>query len=267
MSDGSKTFRHEIVIKAKPEDVWRAISEGEELQKWFPLSARVKPGVGGSVFLSWGPACEGEAPIDVWRPAEALGWSETHAGGVKIAAQFTISRGPGAGETTLRIVQSGFGEGQPWLDMYDSIANGWKYELRSLRHYLERHAGQPREAIWLMSPTALAAEVAWARLAAPGAMVKEGVPETGSEGEPFALTTPGGERWSGTILRTIPRRSFVGVVRELNDGLLRIETERSGEKSSANILLGAWGKARSAVLEQREAWESALHRLFPQRKA
>ena len=47
-----------IEIDASPEAVWRAISDGEELGRWFPLEAEVVPGVGGTVTVAWGPVLQ-----------------------------------------------------------------------------------------------------------------------------------------------------------------------------------------------------------------
>ena len=88
-------FEYSIRLEAAADDVWRALTDGAELQRWFPISARLKPGVGGSIFLSWGPGCEGEGPITLWEPGRAIGWQETHdkdapGGPVEIAVQFFI---------------------------------------------------------------------------------------------------------------------------------------------------------------------------------
>ena len=58
-----KVLRKEIEIAAPVDEVWKALTDPQELTKWFPLEARITPGVGGSLFLSWGPAWEGETQI------------------------------------------------------------------------------------------------------------------------------------------------------------------------------------------------------------
>ena len=44
-----------LEIAAPVESVWKAISDPRELERWFPLHARVTPGEGGEVFMSWDP--------------------------------------------------------------------------------------------------------------------------------------------------------------------------------------------------------------------
>ena len=42
-----------IELHASPEAVWKALTDAAELVRWFPLEARVEPGEGGSIFMSW----------------------------------------------------------------------------------------------------------------------------------------------------------------------------------------------------------------------
>lgn len=227
-------FSFEITVDAAACDVWRALSEGAELQRWFPISARVKPGLGGSVFLSWGPMCEGEAPITLWEPGRAMAWTETHEGGaVEITGMFeVISQKDDAASTVVRVTQSGFGKGAKWADYYDSISSGWKFELRSLRHYLTLHRGKDRQCVWVpvAPPTPMGQSAIWSRLWRTGG---DGLCASGSisglnEGDAYALVGPDGSHYSGTVLRHVPERMFAGVVRELDDALMRIELEPGG---------------------------------------
>ena len=45
----TKTIDLVTEIQAPPEEVWRAISEGEQVARWFSPEARIEPGVGGTV--------------------------------------------------------------------------------------------------------------------------------------------------------------------------------------------------------------------------
>ena len=46
---GTRTQQHEIVIDAPIEAVWKAISDAEELTRWFVEEASVEPAVGGTI--------------------------------------------------------------------------------------------------------------------------------------------------------------------------------------------------------------------------
>lgn len=227
-------FSFEIAVDAPASDVWRALSDGVDLQRWFPISARVKPGLGGTVFLSWGPMCEGEAPITLWEPGRAIAWTEKHEGGaVEITGMFeVVSQNDDAASTVVRVTQSGFGKNAKWADYYDSISSGWKFELRSLRHYLARHRGKDRRCAWnpVAPPTPMGQKEIWSRLWRTDG---RGLCVAGSinglnEGDAYALTGPDGTSYSGQVLRHVPDRMFAGVVHELDDALMRIELEPGG---------------------------------------
>ena len=68
----TRSQQHEIVIDAPVEAVWKAITDGEELTRWFVDAAKVEPGVGGKFWLSWDGAEAGGSRIDVWEPNQRL---------------------------------------------------------------------------------------------------------------------------------------------------------------------------------------------------
>src|SRR5215469_15651972 len=78
MEEGTPQTRsqeHELEIDAPIEAVWKAITDAEELTRWFVDHAMVTPGVGGTCWVAWG---EGEAQqayskrIEVWEPPHLL---------------------------------------------------------------------------------------------------------------------------------------------------------------------------------------------------
>ncbi|MFB3906115.1 MAG: SRPBCC domain-containing protein [Acidobacteriota bacterium] len=58
--------------EAPVERVWEALTDGKELKRWFPLEARVQPGKGGSVWMSWKNEYAGESAIAEWEPNRHL---------------------------------------------------------------------------------------------------------------------------------------------------------------------------------------------------
>ena len=75
----TKTIRLSIEIDAPAEAVWHAISDAEELQRWFPLEAEVEPGVGGKVTVGWGPDIIGSGRIVAWEEGRRLRYVEEGA--------------------------------------------------------------------------------------------------------------------------------------------------------------------------------------------
>ena len=141
-ADKARVIETTVEIAAPVSAVWKALTDAKELERWFPLEARVTPGVGGEVFMSWGAPWEGGSRIDVWEENRRLRTRGFLEHGDASLVEYTLeARG---GKTVLRLVHSGFAQGSDWEDeLFGGTKRGWRYELRSLRHYLERHARGP----------------------------------------------------------------------------------------------------------------------------
>lgn len=226
MPDETRTLEKEITLAAPPAAVWRALTEGEELRRWFPVDARVDPGVGGKVWISWGPEMAWESAIDIWEPGKHLRLSNPGTP-VPFAVDYYIeARGD---VTVLRLVNSGFGPGADWDDMYFGMDGGWSYFLYNLRHYLERHPGKPRTVLFRRTKSSApraGIAAALARLLGAGDVF----PATGSD-----VTVPlGAKRLAGRVGLSLPNHLAI-VVPELDDALLFFELE-----PGPNVTLGAY---------------------------
>lgn len=262
-----RAFDMALDIEASPDEVWRALTEAEELVRWFPLEAHVTPGPGGRMVWSWGgEAFAWETRIDGWEPGRLLRLVQDdyqpsdEAEPARIAIEFTLeSRG---GKTRLRLVHSGFGRGAAWDNELDSISEGWPGELGSLRLYLERHRGRDRQVGLAWLSTARPRDAAWETLIGPGGFGLEPVEPV--VGRPFAITTSFGDRFTGTVVAWKPRQSVTGTVRELDDGLIRLTTWRDPRgKASVWVSLATYsGDAERVGAFQKQA-RQALERLFP----
>ena len=167
-----RTQTHEIVIDAPIEAVWKAISEGEELTRWFVDAATVTPGVGGTVSISWDGGEMSSGTIEAWEPNRKLRkrLAPLEMGALKsdpavpMIDEYTIERRDG--KTVLRLVCSGIPDAKEWDGFYSGTNSGWKSFLRTLQHYLEHHRGKPRTTIKVIGASAGSAEDVWARLTA-----------------------------------------------------------------------------------------------------
>ena len=69
----TRSAEYDITIAASVDAVWRALTDPRELERWFPLTARMEPGAGGWFELRWGVVDEGDDwPILVWEPLRRL---------------------------------------------------------------------------------------------------------------------------------------------------------------------------------------------------
>jgi uncharacterized protein YndB with AHSA1/START domain len=269
-----RAFEMALELAATPEEVWRALTEAGELVRWFPMEARVTPGVGGTMLWSWGEGGNWESRIEVWEPGRRLrlvqddarpydtqgrplppGASEP----ARIAMEFTLETHQG--KTRLRLVHSGFGEGAAWDNEIEGITEGWQAELRSLRYYLERHRGQDRYLGRAMLTTSMPREAAWERLTGEGGF--QVTPSRPKEGDAYTVTTPGGQCFSGTAQLHLPFQTLAGTVSELGDGWFRILTWRDGAGNTGVwAWLSSYGDHRGEVDRFRKEAQAGLERLF-----
>jgi uncharacterized protein YndB with AHSA1/START domain len=213
-----RTQTHEIVIDAPIEAVWKAISEGEELTRWFVDAATVTPGVGGTISISWDGGEMSSGTIEAWEPNRKLRkkLAPLEMGALKsdpavpMIDEYTIERRDG--KTVLRLVCSGIPDAPEWDGFYNGTDSGWGSFFRTLRHYLEHHSGQPRTTIKVIGKLTGSLEHTWTRLRAAveplGTVVFEkaptileaSVPEIGQAYLAHSASSGGGSNFVYTML-------------------------------------------------------------------
>ncbi len=265
-----RSIEETIEIDAPVEDVWRALTEAAELKKWFPLDARVKPGKGGTLWISWGPGCEGEAPIVAWEPNRRLGWIEekqakpddTEQGPMRLAVDCHLETK--GGKTVLRIVTSGFGTSSGWDGEIESLTQGWGWFARALRHYLEVHPGKERRASWFGGSAAAPRSFAWETLTG-----KDGFPIPAAQlarltpGDRYAIRAKDGAVFEGKVLVSQPPRCFGGTVENLGNGLLFLEINGADAPCYPAVLLSTFGETTPETEKAHGQFEKRFRELFP----
>lgn len=246
-----------IQIEAPVEAVWAALTDADELTRWFPLDATVTPGAGGSIWMSWGEMYEGEAAIEVWKPGKHLRARFPAVGSRALATDYYL-KGRG-GRTVLRVVTSGFGTGEAWDGEYDGVRFGWAFELQGLRHYLERHHGKDRIVARVQRKLETGKADLWGRVVSVDGFFS---PQGGSElrAGPYAATV-GGTHYTGIIHNHTPPTQLVGTIQELNDAIFRIEIESHGP-GDLWFWVATYGIRQDRVRELEKAWASGIDRLF-----
>jgi uncharacterized protein YndB with AHSA1/START domain len=240
-----KQVEREIIIKATPEEVWRAISEGEEIKRWFPLDSRVKPGVGGAIMFSFGEGMEWESPISVWEPNRHLRTGDP--GPQEMAVDYYIeTRG---GETVLRLVHSGFAD-DTWEDELDTLNSGWATFLDNLRHYLERHPGQPRTVAYYRHPVVqLDRPTAHARVLQALHVQRDGQRFTCDFG-------------SGEIHVDQPPINFTGTLENFDDATMMVEIEPGKGRCRPAIWVSLYGDEQAKAPELQKRIQGLLDEAF-----
>jgi uncharacterized protein YndB with AHSA1/START domain len=234
---------HEIVIDAPVEAVWKAISDGEELTRWFVEEAEVKPGVGGTISISWGGEEKGEGRIDEWEPNRKLRktlmafemGAAKYDGSTPMVDEYTIEQRDG--KTVLRLVSSGIPDTPEWDGFYNGTDSGWSSFFRTLRHYLEHHRGQARTTITIVGQLTGTREDAWARFKAAI--------------EPL-----------GTIVFEKAPTILEANIRELDEAYLWHSVSGGGANSYVYTLLSVYGKTPEEMDAIRAKWQPFLEQLL-----
>jgi uncharacterized protein YndB with AHSA1/START domain len=263
-TEDRRTIERTIEIDASADAVWKALSEARELVRWFPLQAETEPREGGRYWMSWGGAFEATSVIEIFEPGKHLRttWPSGHKDGEK-PAQLAVDyhlEGRGGG-TVLRLVHSGFGRGASWDEEYEGVQNGWAFELRSLRHYLENHRGHDRHAVFVVGPnTDLDGPEVWRRVVTEG--FGNADPAALHEGDRYSFPVGEGAVFEGTVLDHKPGRQLAMTVDGLDNGIFRIEVFAG----SPHLWLATWGDP-APVLRFEKPWQEMLAGLFAGKEA
>ncbi|MGH9602989.1 MAG: SRPBCC family protein [Terriglobales bacterium] len=275
----------EIEIPAPVEAVWKALTDAEELTRWFPLQARATPGVGGHLWFSWGAPWEGESRIEIWEPNRHLRTRDFVNSEASLAEESAKVGEPAAavyvdyyleargGKTVLRLVHSGFGSGSDWAEeLFDATRRGWSYELRSLRHYMLHHRGKPRRVAWSRVQVTATPEECWRRMFSPEGVSAESNIEKLRDGDQYRLRAVTEEVFEGVVAVSNYPTDFVGSVENMNQSFLGLRfSEPAGPDFGAghevSVWLATYGIPQPDVEAFEKRWKGVLGKLFPQTQA
>lgn len=255
----SRAFEMTLEIAVPADAVWQALTDAEELVRWFPLQAEVQPGQGGTWRISWDGSWPWNTAIEIWEPQRHLRLVDRNArphavdgkssrdavAPMPIAIDWYLEAG--AGSTSLRLVHSGFGRGSAWDDEFEGVSHGWPLELQGLKHYLERHRGKTRRVSWQRTVVAAPVAAAWSRLVGPDGILRDLPPAAERAGERYEATLSTGERLAGTAVVFIPGHAVQLTVDGWNDGIFRLWIDRVGEQCAVNAWLTAYDRPQDAV--------------------
>jgi uncharacterized protein YndB with AHSA1/START domain len=256
---GTRAQEHEIVIDAPIESVWKAITDAEELTRWFVEEATVEPGVGGTIAISWGGAEKGKSRIEVWEPNHKLRLAKMppDTGTATLDAQtpmiqeYTIERRDG--KTVLRLVHSGIPDTPDWDGFYDGTNAGWPSFFRALRHYLEHHRGKPRSSIKIVGKLPGSLEDCWARLTGP-----EGFGFEPIAGRTFSTRAGSGDTLHGDVVFAKGPSMLELTIAELDEAFFAHAMACAGANQFVYTVLSVYGKSETEVEVIRGRWHTWL---------
>ncbi len=277
-----RTIEMQFDIEAPVEAVWKALTDADELTNWFPLNARVKPGVGGSISMGWGKDladCDLDSSIRVWEENKHLQYvwidatppdqvAEAKANGkyapVPVAVDFHLEA---LGSTTrLRLVHSGFSPDPSWDHQYDGTVRGWKFELRGLKHYLENHRDTKRIVVHAKQTfDQMSLDEAWDRLMSDDGLRAEQTIDTLEPGDRYALTMSSGDALQGEIYINKRPHDLCGTVENHNNAFLRVRIDDpygANPHKEVNLWLSTYGLPTDDTDALQQRWDAMMARLF-----
>ncbi|MDX1578092.1 MAG: SRPBCC domain-containing protein [Gemmatimonadota bacterium] len=263
---GTRRQEHTVEIRAPAAAVWRAITEAEEVTRWYVQEAEIDPRPGGTYRVSWGEGMEGISDIVAFEPDRRLRVEHRPMPGAPemaapIAEEYTIESEGGV--TVLRLVTSGIPDTEDWDWFYEGTERGWTIFLLGLRHYLERHPGKPRDQVATMVGLPDSLAEGWSRLVGPEGLGLADEVADASAGDRYAARTAFGEELAGELLMLDPPHRLLATVEDLDDGLLSATLEEMGGRNFLHLSLGTFGLEPDTFERVKARWESWLDDLFP----
>jgi uncharacterized protein YndB with AHSA1/START domain len=230
-----------IDIDATLEDVWKALTTGEGIARWFAPYASVTPGEGGSVSVGWDPKEMWDTPITVWEPLRHMQTASEMPSKdgrmVRLAVDYYLEAHEG--RVRVRLVHSGFDDSESWDGYIDGLDAGWTFFLFNLKHALERHRGVDRHQLSARFRTSAREGEDHPVFGAKGLRVR---PAAGAlrPGDACRLSL-GDVEVDAIVAVRHPPRTIAFLVPSWNDGLLFVEREGLKETHSLGVWLSLYG--------------------------
>lgn len=257
-----------VVVAAPVEAVWRAITEADMVASWFAPIATAQPGEGGHLTVSWGGGEEWTSWVTAWDPGRHLRLADRLPDspandGPAMALDYRLTDLGGA--TRLDLVNSGLSSAPGWDDTFHMMHNGWRFFLWNLKHLLERHPGKRRRMISERPWVTGSREEVWDRVFGADGLVDTtaggACPGTGDR---FRCLLDGLEALQGTVVLCDRPWAFAGTVSSLNDAVLHVEMEGTGERWRMGVWISAYGVGAEQCERAGAALAKTLSGLFPE---
>lgn len=157
MPDNKRTIQQTFIIASPLEKVFSALTDPEDLTRWWTTRCRSDPREGGGFEYIWefdDPMRNGKQAGEYLEvvPNKKLRypWEAGNEGkGHNTTVEFTLSET--AEGTHLELAHAGYKTGGEWDQVYEMTAQAWGFFLGNLKSYLEN--GQDNRAVALGQKT------------------------------------------------------------------------------------------------------------------
>lgn len=252
MSDNERSIELEVVVEGSPEEVWQAIATGPGISSWY-VPHVVEEHQGGAAIASFGDAPEMQVPgrVAAWDPPRRIVFDGGE--GVGGLAFEWLVEAMDSDTCTVRLINSGFGDGGEWDDQYDAMTEGWKLFMFNLELHCRHFRGQRAESMLPMSATSQPRTDAWAELCAD-----LGIPGSPAVGDMVVATAGDDLRLTGTVVKTAPT-SLALLLDSPGDGTAFLAAEQSGDMCSVSIWSYLYGPDALGIVERdKPRWQGWL---------
>lgn len=149
MSTNHRFFEQSITIKSPLGTVFKALTDADELRRWFPTRVESDPRPGGKYKFAWefanaseNGSQEGEYVEVVQNERLSYTWS---ADSILTLVTFVLDETNG--ETKVELEHSTAQDGADEKKLHDDHANQWEFFLNNLKGYLEEGVDRRNEML------------------------------------------------------------------------------------------------------------------------
>lgn len=243
MTEEARKIEIEIEVPGTPDEVWRAIATGPGITSWY-VPHQIEEQQDGKATFSFGPGMEGEGVVTAWEPPHRFKLEGAEPG-EGLAFEWTV-QARDEGTCVVRLVNSGFGDGDEWDAQYDAMTNGWSIFLTNLRLHLEYFAPLSATASLPMAVWEKKLDDAWTHLTD-----HLDIPAEVAAGDRITVSGAGAPHLSGVVVKA-SKGWYSLLIDAPASGTGFISAEAHGDMTAVSIwtyLYNDEGKAASASAE------------------
>ncbi|GCE08039.1 SRPBCC family protein [Dictyobacter aurantiacus] len=130
-----KTIRKEKFIQATPERVFKALTEKQDLERWFVQEVDIELKPGGTIRTNWAPGMGEHGKVKEVRAPQLFSFTWEGAFSPTPTTLIFELRATRDG-TLLTFTHSGIGEGKGW-EAYATMDKAWDAHLNDLTSWIE----------------------------------------------------------------------------------------------------------------------------------
>lgn len=248
----SRAIRLQVEVAGTPEEVWETVATGPGISTWF-VPAEVD---GDAVTMAFGPGMTEEGTVTASERPHRFVYVTGEGTERALAFEWLVEAREG-GTSVVRLVNSGFGEGEDWDGEYDAMHAGWRLFLANLQLVRRHFPGQTGRTFIVNGRGAGGRDAVWGELA--GGLGIAGA----QDGQPAATGGDGVPRFGGTVARVAPGMCTL-LLDDPGPGVLFVAAEGTGDSIWTSIYAYLFGPgAQAAVDELEPATRDFMDARFP----